>query len=486
MNRFAFVLSLMVPASLVAQEKIPGKPADPFEAAFSSLEETLRDSAKKKPTHVAWLIDQSSTMTAFRKRLGERVGKLDIKPVQKNGLTALVAGFAKELDVKTPRPLTSFPAIGRAITRIESNSTGIENVFQAASKAAELLWKRGAKSDARFLVIVTDERCDDFRMSEEVTARCKRFGIRVFCLGHAAPFGSDQGLVEFRYPDGFAEEIPVEQGPETASPHLPRIPTLGGVPIEFRGISSGFGPWALSRLCDATDGEYLIAMDSTRARFNPGRMATYRPEYPSMREVEVGIKRSRTRTALVQSAMLSRQFSWPSLKLTFQADRSPILRSRITETQRPCAVLEHQASEVVKYLEAAGNDRDKLTSPRWRASYDLAMGRALALRARVRLLNYDLARMKVDPPKIEDPKLNTWEVFGVKDPQNTAANEKKMIERSKAYFNRVVKEHPGTPFAHVAKLELARGFGWSRRAIHMEHPPEPPPKKRLLIIPGKL
>lgn len=484
MNRLAFILALLViPASLLAQDK---KPVDPFETAFGSLEETLRESAKKKPTHVAWLIDQSSTMAAVRKRLGERVGKLDIKPAQKNGLTALVAGFAAELDIKTPRPLTSIPAMGRAIAKVESDSTGKENVFQAVSKFAEWLSKRGEKSDERFLVIVTDERGDDFRLSEQVTSRCKRAGVRVFCLGHAAPFGSEEGLVEFRYPDGFAEEIPVEQGPETASPHLPRLPTLGGVSIDFRRISSGFGPWALSRLCDATDGEYLIAMDSTRTRFNASRMATYRPEYPSMRMVEVGVKRSRTRTALVQSAMLSRQQSWPSLKLTFQADRSPILRGRLTATQKPCAILEYRASEIVKYLEAAGTDRDKLTSPRWRASYDLAMGRALAVQVRVRLLNYDLARMKVDAPKIEDPKLNTWEVFGVKDPQTAPPNDRKMIERSKAYLNRVTKEHPGTPFAHVAKLELDRGFGWSRRAIHMKHPPEPPPKKRPLIIPGKL
>ena len=184
--------------------------------------------------------------------------------------------------------------------------------------------------------------------------------------------------------------------------------------------------------------------------------------------------------------MLSRQQAWPSLKLTFQADRLTILRAHIAKAQRPVAVLDYRASEIVKFLDAAGEDRDKLTSPRWQASYDLAMGRALALQTRVRLLNYYLARMKVDPQKIEDPKLNTWEIFGAKDPQGAAANEKKMIERSKAYFNRVIKEHTGTPFADVAKLELARGFGWGRRAIHMKHPPEPPPKKRPLIIPGKL
>src|SRR5690606_41532269 len=55
---------------------------------------------------------------------------------------------------------------------------------------------------------------------------------------------------------------------------------------------------------------------------------------------------------------------------------------RSTEAQKPLAVLDYQLNELMNVLEKGVKDREKLTEPRWRASFDLSVGRVLAMRAR--------------------------------------------------------------------------------------------------------
>jgi hypothetical protein len=47
------------------------------------------------------------------------------------------------------------------------------------------------------------------------------------------------------------------------------------------------------------------------------------------------------------------------------------------------------------------------------------------------------------------------------DAFETESTIRKMAERAKMYLERVVKEHPGTPWAKMAEQELGAPLGWT-------------------------
>jgi hypothetical protein len=475
MNRFTLVIVAVLVSGVTldrteAQDSKPVANVDSFETAFAKLAKQIDESAKEKPTVVAWVIDESGSMDAVRKRLAESVAKLRANSEKGTTVSWTVSGFSEQLHVLAPRPLTDMAAVSRAVRKVANDPSGKENVFTAVHQTTQQLKKLTANGDKKgIIVVVTNEQGDDRQGLENAIAVCKRSGIRVFCLGHAAPFGTEKSFVRIKFEDGFVQETPVDSGAETAILTVLKMPNLGGAPIEPGRLSSGFGPWALSRLCDATGGEYLIALDETKIRFSADVMARYRPDYQPTREMERDFKRSVSRMAVVQAAMASRQHKKVDPALTFRAETANILRVALTESQRPCAVNEYQCHQILQLLEAGEKGREEMTDPRWQASYDLAVGQTQAALARSVGLNVRIAQMKVAAPKIDGPNFNTWEIYAVKENQKSTALEKKLAAKAKDFLDRVVKEHKGTPFAHIAQQELERGFGWEWRQIHVEY-----------------
>ena len=57
---------------------------------------------------------------------------------------------------------------------------------------------------------------------------------------------------------------------------------------------------------------------------------------------------------------------------------------------------------------------------------------------------------------------DTW-VLESADAFETESTIKRMGERAKMYLQRVVNEHPGTPWASIAEEELKTPLGWTWR-----------------------
>ena len=108
---------------------------------------------------------------------------------------------------------------------------------------------------------------------------------------------------------------------------------------------------------------------------------------------------------------------------------------------------------------------------RWRAGYDLAMGRVLATKIRAESYNSMLAMAKTKL-KFQNPKNNTW-VLRAADEINTGSGAAKLAEKAKTYLQRVVDEHPDTPWAMLAKRELSEPIGWKWDETFRQ-PPQPP------------
>ena len=295
---------------------------------------------------------------------------------------------------------------------------------------------------------------------EEVAAYCSKMGFRVYCIGNASPFGREKGYVRYTYSDGFEQDIPVDQGPESVRMEVLDVPFWGGGRVNSGRISAGLGPYALTRLCAETNGLYLIAEDARGRNFDPTMMKDYLPDYRPIRDYEKDIAKSKAKQFLLMAAEMTRRKRVSAPSLRFRADTDNALRTEASEAQKPAAMLTHSITQIVQVLEQGEEDRANLTEPRWQAAFDLAIGRALALKARSLGYNIMMAQMKVAPKEFAKEGNNTW-LLKSSPKVETGPTIRKIVEKATMYLSRVVDDHPGTPFAYLAELELQAKMGWS-------------------------
>jgi hypothetical protein len=354
------------------------------------------------------------------------------------------------------------------VEKIPDDTSGKEVVFEAVGTAVEK-WRTFRKNDGtwnKLVFIVTDERGDDAEQNlESVIASCKRAKTRVFTMGNAAIFGQKHGFVRWVSEDGQEDYLPVDQGPETAYPEGLQLPSWGdGGDWQLRQMSSSYGPYALTRLSSETGGMYLIAEESRGRTFDQEIMRNYAPDYRPLKQADEDIRRNNAKAALVTTSELTYDEkkgirSLPVPTLVFGAYNDNVLRSEIVEAQKPVAQVDYDIKRLLSSLESGEKDRERIREPRWRAAYDLAMGRLLALRARYFGYNNMLAAMRTSPRPFTQPNTNEW-VLRPSD-QVDSVDVKKIAEKARKYLQRVIDEHTGTPWALLAEKELRMNMGWT-------------------------
>jgi len=452
------------------------------EGAIDRLTFEIAASLKESNTLVIWLFDASLSLKKRRSAIANRFEnvyrQLGVLNVGSGGaLKTAVASYGKNTRILTPQPVDDVDKIKDAVRNIEPDESGVENVFAAVSEVTrKWLSYRTNRADRRnvMIIIVTDERGDDYAVLEEAIHTLRRYGIRVYCVGNAAIFGREKGYVRWEYPDGFAEFLPVDQGPETVAPERLQLAYWGRPANNLENLSACFGPYALTRLCSETGGMFLVSEEIPGPRFDPEVMRKYQPDYRPIREYEQELSKNHAKGALVRAALAAKADEIPQPQFVFRADTDTALRQAMTEAQKPLAVLDYKLNEMQMLLEAGEKDRLRLTTPRWRASYDLAIGRVLAMRARVYGYNVVLADMKANPKTFQNKQNNTWLL--VPAPEGEAGPRiDKLIRKAREYLNRVVEEHPDTPWALLAKEELSQpmGWAWAERFINYAPPPQP-------------
>jgi hypothetical protein len=109
-------------------------------------------------------------------------------------------------------------------------------------------------------------------------------------------------------------------------------------------------------------------------------------------------------------------------------------------------------------------DRDDLgaNEKRWQAGYDLALGRVLAAKVRTDAYNTVLALAK-SGMTFTDPKNDTWRLVRSDMVANAGSQMEKLAGQARASLERVVKEHPGTPWALIAQEDLRTPLGYEWR-----------------------
>ena len=457
-------------ANLVENFTAQGSTEHPGGTAGSidRITQEIASSLRERKTLVVWLFDESASVNKRREEIAQRfenvynqLGLID--NVDTKALKTAVASFGKQTHIMTPEPVDEVSDIVQAVRKIPVDESGIENVFSAVNTVFKR-WKDYRRKMHRnvMIIVVTDERGDDYHLLEPLIAQVSRNGVKVHCIGNAAGFGREKGYVSHTWTvgkDSFTEDLPVDQGPETVAAERVQLPFWSGNRRNLDRMSSAHGPYALSRLCVETGGIFFIAGDSARRNFDPEVMRNYRPDYRPIADYQRQLKTNLAKAALIRTAQTTAVEKIPVPQFDFTATSDAVLRRAITEAQKPLADLEFHLNNMHMMLEQGEKDREKLDTPRWRAGYDLAMGRILAMRVRAYGYNAMLASMKSVPKEFEREKNNQWRLVP-SDEVNSGPAVRKLHRKAVEYLTRVIEQHAGTPWALLAEVELSQKLGW--------------------------
>jgi hypothetical protein len=456
-------------------------------------------SLEERKTLVVWLFDGTASLVPQRKTIHDRFERIyqELGIIEASGneafdqyedkpLLSSVISFGSGMQLLTKKPTDSVAELKAAVSAIQNDESGVENVFGAVHEAAKLYAEYRYTTDLRpepernvMLVVFTDEAGSDQQRAEEAIKLCRMRTMPVYVVGVPAPFGRRETMMKWVDPDPKFDQTAqwgvVEQGPESFLPERIKLSFLGSREDE-EAIDSGFGPFALTRLCYETGGIYFavhpnrnvtraVSRNETEAFtshvrhfFDPEVMRKYRPDYVSINEYQKRASQNKARWSLIQASAQSQlgQMEGPTLRFV-KADEGEFANA-LSTAQQAAAALEPKINAVFSTLQAGEADREKETVLRWQAGYDLAIGRVLAAKVRTETYNVMLAAAKRGL-KFKDPKNNTW-VLKPADEITAGSQYTKLAEKAKMYLNRVVQDHPNTPWALLAQRELKDPLSW--------------------------
>jgi hypothetical protein len=194
-------------------------------------------------------------------------------------------------------------------------------------------------------------------------------------------------------------------------------------------------------------------------QFDAAVVERYAPDYIATVDYQKLLAENKARAALVQAAKM------PPLKIEglpkthFAKAAEAQMARQITEAQHFAASNGPRVDRLYEVLVAGEADRRKLDSPRWQAEYDLALGRVLANKARLDGYNAMLAALKRGK-NFQKPDSREW-ILDSADHFETGSPIQRMADNAKACLQRVMQDHPGTPWARIAEEELKLPLGWS-------------------------
>jgi hypothetical protein len=440
--------------------------------AIDRITYEIARSLDDRKTLVIWLLDATASLKAQREELAKRIERvyeeLGVlgKDQQKALLTAVVA-FGEKDTPMMDQPTDDIEAIKKAIRSVKDDESGTENVFTAVNNSLKK-WGKYRTMDKRNIIVIamTDEKGDDDKYIEEVINLAKtQYQAKVYVAGAAAPLGRTQVMLEWPGNGQVLGYAPADRGPESVRVERDSLPFWNGQ-AGLERISSGFGPWALSRLCRETGGIYFIMQDNSAKTYDPSTLRAYQPDYVPRKEYERLLGASPIRQAVLKAADMTSKGPQqiPGIPYDFPADTAALNRA-MGDGQAVMAKIQYFIDPVYKEVVAAEKDREKEQSRRWRAEYDLLLGRLLAARVRTHTYNSMCAQMKKKPKEFEKSESNAWSLRPDSNvPTDTVAGPKlaEAAEKARQLLNRVIEENPGTPWAEFARLELQTdlGFKW--------------------------
>ena len=463
--------------------------------AVDRLTVEIAASLEQRPTLVCWVFDQSVSLAAQRKEIAARLGRvfgelgMNKSEAHRPDLLNLVFAYGKGMLQVTEKPTPDAADVVSAIENIAIDDSGVEMTFSAIRAAAERAKPLRIAKRNVMIVVFTDEVGNDQQLADQTAQVCRSQGMPVYVVGVPAPFGMREVKMKFvefdpQYAGGEQWAV-VDQGPETLYPEHVRVhPREAEEPID-----SGFGPFSLSKLCFETGGIYFavhanrhtqgrvsddaVAPMASRLRrfFDHDALKNYRPDYVAATKIDQMLGANKAKKSLVDAARSSQIAPMESPTMTFPREDDGALALLLAEAQKVAARITPKIDALYGILAAGAADREKIRENRWQAGYDLAMGRVLAMKIRTDAYNIMLAQAKTGM-KFKDPKNDTWVLQPSDDVSATGSQTDKLAKQCRTYLERVVNDHPGTPWAFLAAEELKTplGYAWSETFTGVNKP----------------
>ena len=481
--------SMLLPAATTLSTRIElrGDGAEHVEGVEGAVDrlalEILRQLDKGRLL-VVWAFDASGSLQAERERLAEHIADVYQHVLERpegelardGGLRTMVIAFGAGRKALLEEPTAETSAIIEAIEGVPLDESGLESTFQTTIDVARR-WGSYRDEEKRpyrsMLILVTDEVGDDDAKLEAAVAASRKADLPVYVLGSTALFGRVEGYMDYTDPKTgkHYRHLPVRQGPESVAPEQITLPFWYRGP-QYDELDSGFGPYGLSRLAGATGGIYFVTrMGESRPTFDPSGMREYRPDWSSAGQYRAAAARDPLRTAVLSASAITRQDLPGQPSLVFPAAGTTEFKEAMDRNQETAARVIYTVEEALIPIAGASEYRDRETSRRWQAHYDLIKARLLAVKIRCFEYDWACAQMKVDPLKFQDPKSNAWRLEP--DPEiHFSPSAQHAGEEAHALLERVATEHRGTPWALLAQRELRDPFGF--RWVETYVPPPPP------------
>ena len=465
------------------------------DVAVKRITAEIKASLELGPTLVVWVVDRTPSSqkivtetTAAVKNYYDSTEMRERAKEGANSLLTAVVAYDESTEFLLDPPSSDPQMVQAAWDRIQASQSGREQTFAAIKQSLDkYLSFRTEQRHEMLLVVVTDEAGDDPQLVDELVETTRKNALPVFCLGSPAPWGqvSPYAANPKAIDKANTDDTTPVYGPESIDSERVDIQSsFGGgggyaAMANIDAIDSGFGPYHLERLCRESRGEFLAIRPENgdsrfdysqptsnqswppgnETRFDPDVVKRYAPQYISAAEYNRLLSENKAWQALVNAAKLPKVSVFDSPTTSFPKANDAQMARQLTQAQQFPAKHLPPVDRLYAMLSAGEGDRDKLTSPKLQAEFDLAMGQVLALKARLDGYNSMVAALKRGKA-FQNASSSLWRLEAA-DEFETESTIRKMAERAKMYLERVVKEHPGTPWAKIAEGELKNPLGWT-------------------------
>ena len=444
----------------------------------------IANNAKNNDLNVIWLFDASISLSKQREDIRDRFEKI----IQEIGMNSFshsikhtICSFGSSLSIINSNPTNDKDILYRSIDSIVLDETGIENIFGSIEQLCKQY-----KTTRNMIVVFTDEVGDDLNLLDKTVVEARRKGTRIYVVGPPAPFGLSS--IQFKYvdPDPKFDQnekwVEINQGPETL---FKMTLDLHSLPIDESGLDSGFGPYALSKICVDTGGIYFAVHPNRNENqvskkeisplssyisvfFDNAVMKKYSPDYRSILLQTKENQTHKIKTALLNACKIPIQIN-NNQKINFTAYTEGEFVEQLNEAQKYSAKIEPQIDRIYTILKEVEPQSKSLDEKRWLASYNLAMGRILATKCRIELYNAMLAEAKTGLQK-NDPKNNLWNLEFDAEFTTKSSQLQKSYTAAIKYLQSIVSDFPDTPWALVAQNELDTPMGYKWIDSYKEPP----------------
>ena len=313
--------------------------------AVDRLTQEILRSLEDNATLVVWLFDQSASLTRQREQIEGRIDRIyrelnllenakvkAFEKLEEKPLLTQVYAFGQNYGPILKEPTDDVDKIKAAISKVQRDTSGIENVFGAVLRCVKdfndysrIDRESGLKKRNVMLVVLCDEAGDDGHRADDAIKACKKYGMPLYVIGVPAPFGRAETRVKWVDPNPKFDQRPqvalVSQGPESLLPERLQLNFIGSNFRDLEMIDSGFGPYHLTRACYQTGGIYFavhpnrrrgrvsfreteVYSSDLRYFFDADVMKKYQPDYVSIRQYKQRVEQSKSRSALVHAASL--------------------------------------------------------------------------------------------------------------------------------------------------------------------------------------